>query len=152
MSEENFIKKLEALKDLAFKESTPNISVLKLIKRELFSVKKSDRDFLKAFVGELNEKLFTSSISIQGLDLETYFKNGQKDLEISKEKIVEDVRKQTKKQLFFYGDEVVKKTQPVPEPVPKPVPKQGPPQLGDDGFTQSEKSYEDYRENVQSRH
>ena len=58
-----------------------------------------------------------------------------------------------------YGDEVVKKTQPVPKPVPelvpkpvpKPVPKQGPPQLGDDGFAQSEKSYEDYRENVQSQ-
>ena len=106
MSEENFIKKLEALKDLAFKESTPNISVLKLIKRELFSVKKSDRDFLKAFVGELNEKLFTSSISIQGLDLETYFKNGQKDLEISKEKIVEVNIKEKPVEITF--DELLK--------------------------------------------
>jgi len=45
-----------------------------------------------------------------------------------------------------YPAEVVKETQPVPEPVPEPVPKQVPPQLGEDGFAQSEKSYEDYRE------
>ena len=89
MSEETFIKRLEELKELAFKESTPNISVLKLIKAELFRIKKIDRDFLRAFVGELNDKLFTSNISIQGLDLETYFKVGQQDVEISKEKTVE---------------------------------------------------------------
>lgn len=89
MSEEDLLKKIEELKDLAFKETAPNISLLKKIKGELFSIKKRDREFLRTFVTDLNDKLFKSSVSIQGLDLDTYLPNSQEDIEISKEKTVE---------------------------------------------------------------
>src|SRR5680860_655424 len=107
MTEENTIKKLEGLKNLAFKETTPNISALKKIKGELFSIKKSDREFLKPFVYDLIERLFKNSTSIQGLDLDTYFENSQRDLEISRIKTVEVNIQEENVEITF--DELLKK-------------------------------------------
>lgn len=107
MSEEDLLKKLDELKDSAFKETTPNISVLKAIKGELFSVKKRDREFLRPFVSDLSEKLFKSNTSIQGLELDTFFQNGQQILEATKEKTVEVNIEEENVEITF--DELLKK-------------------------------------------
>ena len=108
MLEEDLIKKLNEMKELAFKETTPNISVLKAIKGELFTVNKKNREFLRPFVDDLNDKLFQNNTSIQGLDLETYLQNGkEQSVEISKEKTVEVKIEEKDVEITF--DELLKK-------------------------------------------
>lgn len=106
MSEKDLLKKLEELKASAFKETTPNISILKAIKGSLYSIDKSKRDFLKPFVSDLSEKLFQSNTRIHGLDFENYFQNSKQIPIIPEEQTVEvNIREKQEKITF---DELLK--------------------------------------------
>ena len=107
MSEQDLLKKLEDLRDSAFKEATPNISILKRIKGELFSIKKKDRDFLKPYVLDLSEKLFKSNTSVQGLELDSFFQNSKQVQEPTKEKTVKVNIQEENVEITF--DELLKK-------------------------------------------
>ena len=88
MLEEDILITIEKLIDLAFKEETPKISVLKEIKAELFKIHKDGRNFLRPLVEDLKQKLFTNNTSITGLDFENFFENNHQVIEVSKEKTV----------------------------------------------------------------
>src|SRR5690606_2374001 len=84
MLEEELLTQLASLKQQAFKDGTPDIKSLKRIKGELFKIKKNKRDFLKPFVQELKESLFKNSISIPGLDFETFFQDSKTNFTVDK--------------------------------------------------------------------
>ncbi|MCB0744528.1 MAG: hypothetical protein KDC67_11535, partial [Ignavibacteriae bacterium] len=107
MLEAELLKRLEVLKEQAFSNATPNLTLLKNIKRELFNVPLNKRLFLKPFVEELRKKLFESSISIQGLDFEVFFPDSVHEVELDNSEKVEVTIDDNEVEFTF--DEILKK-------------------------------------------